>query len=73
MYSIFSKYTTKCQRPSSETAFGKMGRGNMQSVILLVDENLAWHHSLTATALWSDDFDVQLFAAVYIETEKING
>ena len=45
----------------------------MQSVILLVDENLAWHHSLTATALWSDDFDVQLFAAVYIETEKING
>ena len=73
MYSIFTKYTTKCQRPSSETAFGKMGRGNMQSVILLVDENLAWHLSLTATALWSDDFDVQLFAAVYVETEEING
>ena len=43
----------------------------MQSVILLVDENLAWHHSSTVTALWSDDFDVQLFAAVYVETEKI--
>ena len=49
-----------------------MGRENMQSVILLVDENLAWHHSSTATALWSDDFGVQLFAAVYVETEKNN-
>ena len=43
----------------------------MRFVILLVDENLAWHHSSTATALWSDGFDVQLFAAVYVETEKI--
>ena len=48
-----------------------MGRGNMQSVILLVDKNLAWYHFSTATALWSDDFDVQLFAAVYVETKKI--
>ena len=47
-----------------------MGRGNIQSVILLVDENLAWHHSSTATALWSDDFDVQRFEAMYVETEK---
>ena len=72
MYSIFSKYITKSWRPSSETTFGKMGRGNMPSFILPVDENLAWHHSSTATALWSDDYGVQLFAAVYVETENNN-
>ena len=43
----------------------------MEFVILLVDENLARQHSSKATALWSDDFDVQLFEAVYVETEKI--
>ena len=48
-----------------------MGRGDIQSVILLVDEDLAWHHSSTATALWSGFLDVQLFAAVYVETENI--
>ena len=47
-----------------------MDRGDME-FILLVDENLAWHHYSKATALWSDDFDVQLFEAVYVETEKI--
>ena len=41
------------------------------SDILLVDEDLAWHHSSAATALWSGGFDVQLFAEVYVETKNI--
>ena len=42
-----------------------------QSDILLVDEDLAWHHSSATTALWSGGFDVQLFAEVYVETKNI--
>ena len=43
----------------------------MQSNILLVDEELAWHHSSAATALWSGGFDVQLFAEVFVETKNV--
>ena len=43
---------------------------NIQSDILLVDEDLAWHHFSAATALWSGGFDVQLFAEVYVETKN---
>ena len=42
-----------------------------KSDVVLVDENLAWHHSSAATALWSGGFDVQLFAEVYVETKNI--
>ena len=43
---------------------------NIQSDILLVDEDLAWHHSSVATALWSCSYGVQLFAEVYVETKN---
>ena len=43
----------------------------MQFDILLVEEDLAQDHSLTATALWNDVLDVQLFAEVYVETKTI--
>ena len=43
----------------------------IQSDILLVDEDLAWHHSSAATSLWSCGFDIKLFAEVYAETKKI--
>ena len=49
----------------------KVGKKDIQSDILLVDEDLAWHHSSAATALWSGGFDVQLFAEVYVETKNI--
>ena len=49
----------------------KVGKKYIQSDILLVDEDLAWHHSSAATALWSGGFDVQLFAEVYVETKNI--
>ena len=49
----------------------KVGEKDIQSDILLVDEDLAWHHSSAATALWSGGFDVQLFAEVYVETKNI--
>jgi len=42
----------------------------IQSDILLVDEDLAWHHSSVATALRSGGFGVQLFAEVYVETKN---
>ena len=42
-----------------------------KSHILLVDEDLAWHHSPAATALCIDGFDVQLFAEVFVETKHI--
>ena len=42
-----------------------------KSHILLVDEDLAWHHSSAATALWNGGFDVQLFAEVFVETKHI--
>ena len=44
---------------------------HIQSDILLVDEDLAWHHSSEATALWSGVLVVQLFAEVYVETKTI--
>ena len=43
----------------------------MQFDILLVEEDLASDHSLTATVLWNDVLDVQLFAEVYVETKNI--
>ena len=43
----------------------------MHSDILLVDEDLAWHHSLVATAVWSGGFAVQLFVEVYVETKNM--
>ena len=43
-----------------------------KSDVLLVDEDLAWHHSSAATPLWSGGSDVQLFAEVYVETKKKN-
>ena len=43
----------------------------MQFDILLVEEDLAQDHSLTATVLWNDVLDVQLFAEVYVETKNI--
>ena len=46
---------------------------HIQSNILLVDEDLAWHHSSAATALWSGGFDVQLFVAVCVETKNDTG
>ena len=49
----------------------KAGKKVIQSDILPVDEDLASHHSSAATALWSADFDVQLFAEVYVETKNI--
>ena len=49
----------------------KVDKKDIQSDILLVDEDLAWHHSSAATALWSGGFDVQLFAEVYVETKNI--
>ena len=49
----------------------KVGKKDIQSDILLVDEDLAWHHSSAATALWSGGFGVQLFAEVYVETKII--
>ena len=42
-----------------------------QSDILLVDQYLAWNHSSATTALWSGDFDVQLFEEEYVETKNI--
>ena len=49
-----------------------MDQGRLtKSDILLVDEDLAWYHSSATTALWSDGFDVQLFAEVYVETKNI--
>ena len=47
-----------------------LGKRHIQSNILLVDEDLAWHHSSAATALWSGGFDVQLFAEVCVETKN---
>ena len=41
-----------------------------KSDVLLVDEDLAWHHSSAPTLLWGGDSDVQLFAEVYVETKK---
>ena len=38
---------------------------------LLVDEDMAWHHSSAATALWNGSFDVGLFAEDYAETKNI--
>ena len=38
---------------------------------LLVDEDMAWHHSSVATALWNGGFDVRLFAEEYAETKNI--
>ena len=55
----------------SERRFDKKETGKTQSDILLVDQDLAWHHFSPTTALWSGDFDVQLFEEVYVETEKI--
>ena len=49
----------------------KVGMKNIQSDILLVDEDLAWHHSSAATALWSAGFVVQLFAEVFVETKNV--
>ena len=42
-----------------------------KSNILLVDENLAWHPSSAATALWNGVLVVQLFVEVYVETKNI--
>ena len=67
MFMILGRYLRKCERKS---AWHK-GHREDKSDISLVDENLAWHHSSTATALWSGDFDVQLFAEVYVETKTI--
>ena len=49
----------------------KAGKKDKQSDILPVDEDLAWHHSSAATALWSGGFDVQRIAEVYVETKNI--
>ena len=38
---------------------------------LLVDEDIGWHHSSVATALWNGGFDVRLFAEEYAETKNI--
>ena len=38
---------------------------------LLVDEDMAWHHSSAATALWNGGFDVRLFPEEYAETKNI--
>ena len=43
----------------------------MQFNILLVDEDLASHHSSAATALWSGGFDDQLFVEVFVETKNV--
>ena len=60
------------KKKSSERRFCKKETGmKTQSDILLVDEDLAWHHSSATTALWSGGFDVQLFAEVYVETKNI--
>ena len=56
---------------SSERRFRKKETGKTQSDILLVDEDLAWHHCSPTTALWSGDFDVQLFEEEYVETKNI--
>ena len=54
-----------------ESSIGKKDIRKTQSDILLVDEDLAWHHFSTATALWSGVLVVQLFAEVYVETKNI--
>ena len=66
MFMILGRYLRKCKRKS---AWHK-GHREDKSDILLVDY-LAWHHSSTATALRSGGFDVQLFAAVYVESKTI--
>ena len=68
MFHISSKEYKKCNRISLKD---KAGKKDIQSDILLVDEDLAWHHSSAATALWSGGFDVQLSAEVYVETKNI--
>ena len=40
-----------------ESSIGKKDI-HIQSDILLVDEDSAWHHSSAATSLWSCGFDV---------------
>ena len=52
-----------------ESSIGKKDI-HIQSDILLVDEELAWHHFSTATVLWSGVFVVHLFAEAYVETTK---
>ena len=71
-YSNVSHYQTKNTTNVSEFHLkDKAGKKVIQSDILPVDEDLAWHHSSAATALWSGGFDVQLFAEVYVETKNI--
>ena len=53
-----------------ESSIGKKDIRKTQSDILLVDEDLAWHHFSTATALWSGVLVVHLFAEAYVETTK---
>ena len=54
-----------------ESSIGKKDI-HIQSDILLVDEELAWHHFSTAAALRSGVLVVQLFAEAYVETTKKN-
>ena len=71
-YSNVPHYQTKNTTNVSEFHLkDKAGKKVIQSDILPVDEDLAWHHSSAATALWSGGFDAQLFAEVYVETKNI--
>ena len=38
---------------------------------LLVDEDMAWHHSSAVTVLQNGGFDVRLFEEEYAETKNI--
>ena len=67
MFNVVGIEYNKCRRTSSE----RQRKKYIQSDILLVDEDLAWHHSSAGTALWSGGFDVQLYAEVYVETKNI--
>ena len=68
MFNIVGIEYNKCRQISSER---QRWQKQIQSDILLVDKDLAWHHSSAATALWSGGFDVQLFAEVFVETKNV--
>ena len=69
MFNIIGIEYNKSKRMSSENK--TPCKKHMQSNILLVDEDLASHHSSATTALWSGGFDVQLFAEVCVETKNV--
>ena len=69
MFNIIGIEYNKSKGMSSEKK--TLGKTHLQSHLLLVDEDVASHHSSATTALWSGGFDVQLFAEVCVETKNV--